>query len=232
MEKIKELYLRYKLIVWPFCVGLSSLAILVLVVIPQLFAYLNIQNEITELEKRTSTLEVKAQNLQQVDDAANRENLQIALTILPREADVPQSMAVLQSVIGESELLLKNAAYVPSRISEGGKSNFLFDVEIVGSVESVKDFLANLQESPRVFQVGQISAQFQRDGLMDVTLPIAVFYDPTMNVGNLSPDKPIPQLSDKEKALLAKLTKLIPKAVSLSQTDTSSVPLGKNDPFE
>lgn len=229
MENIKNFYRKYKLIIWPIIVGVSSIAILVLVIIPQLFAYLSTRTKINEIESKSTHLEVKAADLEQLDEESTRQNLEVVFSILPKDPDVPDAMLALHDVISRSGLILRNTTYRTVAKSDK-KENFLLSVGVAGQMTSIRDFLIQLQESSRLFQLESITARFQRGmTLVEADLPIAVYFDTSAQMaGDFGQN--VPKLTEKEEQLLAKLVRVV-KQTAVAE-DVSSVPYGKIDPFE
>lgn len=232
MEKVKEYYRRYKFIVWPVCTGVSALAILGLVIIPQIFTYLNTQDKLTSLKNRSVVLEAKAQGLEKIDSTSNKQHLQNVFRVLPQEQNVPEAMLTIQSLVNQSGLLLKNTTYSNARSNAGG-NRFQLNITVLGTINSVRNFLLSLKESPRVFQVESLSLQFQKGGsLIEADMPVSVYFAPANKVSSAL-EQPLPQLDEQEEQLLTTLGKVAPLSIgSILESTSSAVPLGKADPFE
>lgn len=229
MDKAKEFYTKYRMIIWPVVVGISSVCILALVIIPQLLNYLSIRNKISEIEHRSSNLEVRASDLEQLDEESAKANLQVVFSVLPREQNVPEAMVALHDVISRSGLILKNTSYISARKSGNGE-NFQLSVGVGGQMSAIRDFLVHLQESQRLFQVESIVARFQRRmSLVEAELPISVYFDKSA-ASEVTSDQDVPKLTEKEEQLLAKLSRIVQQTSVVE--DVSSVPYGKSDPFE
>lgn len=232
-----EIYLKYKFLIWPVVVGVSSIIIIILVIIPQLLTYLNVNDKINQAQNRSNILETKAVALENIDNLLTQKDLKVVFSVLPTDQDVPQAMVVLQDMIAKSGLELKSTSFGAVGLSQKavGNSSFQLNIAVSGQVNLLRDFLIQLQNSPRLFQVDSIGVQFQKDkGLIEADMPLSVFYNPSLGEMGTVED-PIPQISDKDKDLLAKLTQVVGQGnVSLiSQEATSaSVPLGKSDPFQ
>lgn len=233
MEELKIYYIKYKQFVFPILTVVASLIIIVFVIMPELKSYTNIREQINTLQKRTDNLEVKAEELGKIDPDTSQQNIKVAFTILPADQDVPRAMATLQDAINQSGLVLKSTAYSGSG-NVAGKSSFLLNVSVLGRLSSVRDFLVKLQETPRLYQVESLAAQFQSTGdVVEASLPIAVFYEQVPgNIGTL--DHPAPKLTDSEEQMLANFYRYIPRSYLENELDSSAsaVPLGKLDPFE
>lgn len=236
IDQVKSFYTKYRLIIWPIVTGIACLVVIGLVIIPKILDYLNVRNKISDIQKHATSLEVKAQNLGLIDETIDKQKLQVALTVLPIDQDVPQSMAVLQSIVGKSGLSIKSTAYAAGNIG-GGKSGFQLNVDVVGELSAIRNFFIALQEAPQLFQVESIAAQFQGGAsTVEAQLPISVFYEALPKTSGPL-DQEIPQLTEKEEQLLSKLSTFVqqqetPLTTTQSNTTESMVPLGKADPFE
>lgn len=232
MNKFKAYYQKYRLYVWPVCVALSSLAILALVIIPQLLRYVEVNGNIGQLKKQTSALEVKAKELEQIDDNLNQNNLKVVFTVLPKDQDVPMAMSVLQDTVNKSGVLMREVSYASAR-TVGNRKSFQLNVGISGDLIAIREFLNSLKQSSLIFQIESINAQFQKGtSQIQADIPISVFYDPSTGGGKAVSEAPVPKLTSKEEQLLSRLAEQLPETVIETGEDSISVPLGKTDPFE
>lgn len=234
MLKLKELYLKYKLFFWPVTTGLAALVILSLVIIPQILVYINTQGKISDANTKFEVIDAKAQELAQIDSSVISKDLQTVYSVLPKEQEVPQALVTLTSLVNSSGLTLKNTVYGGSKKTDK-QNNFVLTISVIGRVNSIRDFLNNLNSSPRVFKVESIDVQFQRGSqLVEAKIPLLVYFQPSDGQTNLASDQPLPKLSSDDEKLLDELAKQsfdMGMTASLEST-SSSVPLGKADPFE
>ncbi len=228
----KTFYLKYKAYIWPVVTGIASIIIIALVLIPQILAYLKVQTQISEIQDRSYSLEAKAQGLEQIDATGVKKNLQTAFTVLPTQQEIPQAMAVLQELVAKSGLTLKNSAYAPA--VKGAKNNYILTLTVGGDMASIRKFLIQLQDAPRVFQVESIDVQFIKGSNdIEASIPVSVYFESApKQISKV--DSPIPKLNEGEEQLLNQLNQFISSPISSSsaQFDTSFVPLGKTNPFE
>lgn len=233
-----ELYLKYRFIIWPVIVGISSILILAVVVIPQLLTYLNIKNQIGQTKDQSQNLEAKAAELQNIDGLSTQKDLKVVFTVLPTDQDIPRAIMILQDMVAGSGLSLKSTTFgypgsSSKKTSDG--SSFLLNITVSGQINLLRDFLIELQNSPRVFQVESIDVQFQKtQGAIEAELPLSVFYQPTSGeLGDLN--QPLPKISDENKKLLSKLSQTVDQIDIFQdniEVSSASVPMGKDDPFE
>lgn len=231
MEQLKEQYIKYKLFIWPLATAVSFIVILALVLIPQVRGYLTDQGKIGEITNKADGLTAKASELDKINEAVMKRNVDVALTVLPTTQNVPEAMVTLLDLIQRSGLVLKNTSYAASARGDT-KNNFRLNVVVFGPISTVRDFLINLGEVPRVFQVDTIAVRFQPgQQVAEAEIPVTVFFEPDSGSGG-SWDQPVPKLDEREQKLLAKLAQMVPQATATFETDTSSVEIGKADPFE
>ncbi len=234
MKDLKTIYLKYKLLIWPVLTGLSSLVILSLVVIPQILGYIETRGKINDIESRSDKMEVKAKGLEGIDPSVSSENLKVAFTVLPADRNVPSAVSILQALITQSGLTLKNTSY--SSVAKGtSKDSFMLNVTVIGQINNVRRFLIGLKDAGRVFQVESINVRFQKSGsLVEAEIPITVFFSSGKAAAGAS-DQEAPKLSEKDEQLLSNLSNIVRSPLNLAasgESTTSSVPIGKANPFE
>lgn len=231
-DQIKEIYQKYRIVILPVLTGLASLVIIVFVIIPHFLTYLDVRKQISGTMDDTAFLVAKAEELQNIDEAATRKDLQTVFTVLPSVQEVPQAMSVLQGLVQKSGLGLISTVYVSSGAAASGGNNFGLNLTVNGPLSQVKSFLSYLQAAPRMFQVQSVNVRFQRGSSgAEVEVPIRVFFSPESgSIGSI--DKPLPQLTGEEEILLSKLTAAVGEAGAPAESTSSAVPLGKSDPFQ
>lgn len=231
-QLIRETLFKYRVLVKPLFLALSSLIVLSLVIIPQLLAYLNVNVNINSVQNRIGIYEAKAQELDKIDASVYLKQLQTVFLALPKDKEVPQALLVLQSIISQSGLALESTKLVDSILNN--TNSFRISISVTGTLESLRALLISLQNSPRALRVEGIDAQSLKQGAaMQATIIVTMFYDTAKVSGN--PDQPLSQLDKKDEELLANLNKSINKLGVLGYqpaSTSSAVPLGKSDPFE
>lgn len=234
-----EFYLKYRFIIWPVLVLIITIVILTVVIIPQLLTYLKVRDQINQTQSQSQILEAKAAALANIDSLLAQKDLKVVFTILPVDQDVPKTMMILQDMIATSGLELKSTTFGSSGVVDlskqtSEKSSFRLNITVAGQIQLLRDFLIKLQNSSRLFQVDSIGVQFQKNqGVIEAEIPLSVYYQPSLGeIGKL--DQPLPKLSDQNKELLAKLYQTIDQMnLSFDNIEaTSSIPLGKANPFE
>lgn len=232
IQGAKEFYSKYKKIIWPAASVISSVIILILVIIPQLRSFLDTRQEIFKMQNRLSILETKAENLELLDEEFYKSYLQVVFTVLPANQNVPRVVAIIQALSQKAGIILKNTNYAASR-STTTTNSFVLNLTLLGQLSSIREFLILLQDSAGVFEVNSIDAKFQKGGaVIEAEISLSVFFE-LDKPQTVALDQPLPSLSEQEEELLVRLTNLVYKSSGVVTTvDTSTVPLGKTDPFE
>jgi Tfp pilus assembly protein PilO len=238
LENIKPLLLKKRHVIMPALTVLAVLAVIVLVVAPQVLGYFATGEEIASKSNRVTSLEVKAAELENLNSLEFQEGLQVVSTVLPPDSDIPGAVAELQDLVRSSGLELVGISYVP--LDKNAKS-FQLSVNVSGSLLQIRSLLIALQSAPRIYQVQTITLR-QVETKTEASIPITVFF------GGVSPkspgaDAPLALLTDEERELLNRIrTNLnVTPVSSQSNNSTSSaqsvpvdpanIPLGKPDPF-
>jgi hypothetical protein len=229
MQILKEIYLKYKIFIIPGVVLIISLAILVLIIAPQVMEFFKEKSTMEELSTKINLLNNKADELKNVDVETRKKDLVTTLTVLPTDRNVPQGMAVLQDAINKSNLVLTNTTYSPtSRIN--GKNGFTLTVTVIGTLSSIKDFMSELQSTARIFKVESATLNFQETGsLIEANIPITIFYEPAPKT-LITLDNPVEKITDRDEDMITELSKVVIQ--NEQYASSSAVNVGKDNPFE
>lgn len=232
-KQLKELYIRYKLIIWPICTAGASAVILFFIIIPQMLSYLNVRGQISQLQTRVDSIDAKAQDLEQLDEQSVSRQFQSAFTVLPADPEIPSALVVLQGLADQAGVTIRNTTYSTSQGSNG-KNSFILDLTVAGSISGMRTFLTSLQSAPRVFRVEAISAHFARNYSLEAEIPIAVYYEPSSAI-SWSVEQDVPKFSGKDEEFLNQLTQQVENAnqrTRAREASYSAVPLGKLNLFD
>lgn len=235
MDKgLKGFYLNNKFALWPIISVVAIILMMVFIIVPQALSYPKISQQITEKQAKIQVLNDKSQKLENLDLNKLEQDLKVVLTVLPVSEDVPSALSVIQNMMSKVGLNLESSSYAAPQRASSGQNTSTIRLIAVGPVTSVKDFLDNLDNAPRLFQLESINLAFHKeDSGVDVEMPLSVFSSPQpQSIGTV--DSPLPELSDKEKELVMKFQKSIEDMASSGSAaiNSDAVPLGKADPFE
>lgn len=232
-KQLKGFYNQYKLLVWPICTTLASAVILVFVIIPQLLSYLNVRTQIGQLQMRVDSLDVKAQELQQLDGNKITQQFNSAFTVFPTDPQIPSALVVLQGLADNSGVKITSTTYATGQHGSSGQNSFVLDLTVDGSITQMRSFLTSLQSTTRIFQVTSISAHFTKNYMLEADIPIAVFYQPSSSV-TWSVEQEMPTFSTKDEQFLSQVIQQVTNAQQETQrveASYSAVPVGKLNPF-
>lgn len=215
MRSIKELLINYRGVIWPILIGVSDLLIIFLIIIPQVFQYFQSRIEYERSQNLLQRLEVKAEELQNLDNSSYKEYLKLVFAALPQERDIPEGMVTLQNIISRTGLSIEGTRVLLTGTSEK-KSGFQISITVFGNAQNLSDLLINLSNSARIFRVESINAQSIKSGIQAEIL-ISTFYEQTPStIGAL--EQSIPNLNEQDREILNRLAKtpLLPEATSSS----------------
>lgn len=233
MFGLDKFYDKYKLWLWPVLVAIIIVAIMAVVITPQFAEYLKTKEEISRLTAQAEKLEQRAQLMEEIDQVATKEGLQVVLTVLPSDQEVPEALSSLQNLVDRSGVLLKSVSYASSKSKTNDKDSFQLSTGIIGPFSSIKDFLINVKGASRIFRVDSISARFQKDGtIVDADIPLSVFYNSAFVVPQVAVDQSVPELTEKEEKLLSQLSESMAQTAIAPVEEAPAGPLGKANPFE
>lgn len=254
MDKlIKENLQRVKLYLLPILVGISSVVVVVLVLIPQLVVYFGQRGKIEKEQNLAAVLEAKALELEKLDDRVYAAGLQTVLKILPTDQDIPQALVITSELAKRNSLELEEMKFfspITSSETEAGKGGSLqLSLALSGPLPLIKNFLADVQNAPRLIKINSLEGGPKRGGnVYEMTVVVSFFHEPTpSSLGSL--DAPLQGFDDQDQKILAKLRERVtafgailtslpttgletlpPEA--LETLETGPVALGKENPFE
>lgn len=229
-KEISQLIIKYKAFLLPFVVGVSSLILIVFVIYPQLTGFFKGQEDLQIAEQKLKKLQVKASDLENLDEDDLKKKLNFALVALPLEKDYATIIGVFQRLTAESGMSLENL-----QVGGGGAgadkktSGYSIKLELLGTKPGLDQLLGKIGQAPQVMKVSGIEVtSFKTD--VNVALTIDVFYLPApTSLGALDSD--LPKITDEEQKLLARLASISPASVPTT-TPATLLPRGKPDPFQ
>lgn len=242
----KTLYLKYRLIIVPIVVALSGLVLIVLVIYPQLHNLISQSSLYDKTQEKSKVLEVKAMELNTIDETDLKKKLNLALVALPEEKDYLEIVNVLQTLTAKSGFSITSLQFGQTGELEKSSIGKAYGVKlmITGPKVAFDTFLNSIEKSYRAMRVGNLEITSSKigSGAIEASLTINIFYAPLpTNIGSV--ESPLPRLSDKDETLINNLAKVISIAFaqnSVSAQSSSSLPIltgslpprGKSDPFE
>lgn len=227
---LTELLTKYKAYILPIVVGISSLILILFVIYPQLTGFFRGQKDLQTAEQKLKKLQVKAADLENLDEGDLNKNLDYALTALPADKDYPTIIGVFQRISAESNMSLESLQVGSSGQEQGKKVPvYVVKVELLGTKQGFEEVLRQIEKNPQVMRVNGIDLATLRSDV-DISLSVDIFYLPTpTRIGSVDADLPV--LNEEEQSLLARLASIIPAPVSATEAPPL-LPRGKANPFE
>lgn len=230
-ELITKFYLTYRLFIFPAIVILSSLILIVFVIFPQVSKLISDQSVQVSLTNKSKFLEVKAQTLDNYDaeDLANKVNYTLAS--YPSDKDYGVVIGLISNLVSQSGFSLTSMT-IGNLGSKTVKSpSYAISLSVIGSRNLVNMLISNIENSIRLMRIGSISISNTKDQqTVELVLSLDILYAPVPgSFGGI--DSALPDLSEKDEALLVKLAESVP-VVNLTSVNVPLSPRGKVNPFE
>lgn len=228
-EVLLKFYSTYKFYIFPLVVGLSALFLIVFVIYPQTVKLITNQKKQGELVNKSIFLENKVSALASYNGEDLSRKLGYTLSAFPPEKDFGSMIGLLQQLVGQSGFSISSISLGGS-ISKGNTQSYEVKMEVTGAKALIQTLLSNLVNSPRLIKINSIEISTSSNQGVDLSLTISVLYSPLPNnFGAI--DSPLPQLSQKEEELIARLSQDTTIASQLPG-NIAAGPRGKVNPFE
>lgn len=228
-DTIIKFYSDFKLYIFPAIVSLSSLFLIVFAIYPQTVKLINNQKSADNLISKSKFLETKVTALESINEQDLSQKVAFALASLPSEKDFGNIFELLQQIVSGSGFSISSITLSSGGSKMSSADSYEVKLEIKGTKVMFPILLSNLENSSRLVRINNIDLASRQvaEGL-DASLVLEVLYAPVpTNFGTA--DSPLPELSQTDEELLAKLS----AGRSVTQTgDQSLSPRGKSNPFE
>jgi len=229
-EALQEFYQKNKIIIFPVLVAISSLILIVLIIYPQISGLINTNSTLLQVKQKSGFLEVKAQELQSLDEVQLQKDLGVALNALPSNQDYLEVINIIQGLLNQNAFSLQTLQFGQGD-NTAGKPSFIVKMEISGPKSALNQLLTSMESTYRPMRLASIETNSPKQGssTINATVAVNVFYSPLpTTLGSV--EAPLPILSDRDQELVTTLA----KSVSLVAVGNVSVSVlrGKTDPFE
>lgn len=232
-NQARELYQKYKIIIYPVAVGLASLFLIVFIIYPQIRAFLNGRGTLDGVNQKAKFLDVKAQQLSQIDESDLNKKLALAVSAVPLDKDYGSIIGLIQQIGADSGVTVTNLSLSPS--SNEKVTGFSARVEVAGGKLAIENMIAGIEKSPRVMKISAFDISSSNvDGGVGASFVIEAYYAPApQSLGAI--DAQLPELSQKDEQILANLARSsLANSISLTSPTTTGqlLPRGKANPFQ
>ncbi len=231
-ELLLKFYSKYKQIIFPVAVALSSLILIALVILPQTIKLISNQKTGSELLTKSQFLEVKAQSLETLDLEDLSKKVQYALNVYPPDRDFGNVLGIIQNLTNKAGFTM--LAFNLGGSAKDSAQNYGITIQLVGPRQLIPAMLQALENEPRLMRVEsiEINKGLEGDGV-ELSLGVAVLYSPLpQNLGTV--DSILPELSQKEEEILIRLA-TTGEQVGITVLESETIPAtgrGKANPFE
>lgn len=231
-EELLKFYQTYRIYIFPFVVAISCLILIVLVIYPQISKFISGQHLEGQISQKSKFLEAKAYELESYNLKDLELKVNYALGAFPVDRDFTQSVGLLQkltSQFGFSTVAITLGSSSDSK--KGGLESYNLKLDLIGPSALLSGLIGSIESSPRLMKVSTLETSIQGgSNSVSVSLNVEVLYSLAPG-GFGSIDSPLPQLSQKDEEVLARLART-GTPVSKDPSSASLPPRGKLNPFE
>lgn len=213
-------------------VVLVCLVLIFQVIVPQLQSWFSIRDEVMATTDRINTINQNINFMNNVDKSKLNNDLKVATNALPSEKDLGAILQALSEASVKSGVSFDDFTFQVGNIGSGSAtidekpsvkelSAIKLTVIVSGSVESVQQFLKAINEKLPLSEIVSV------DGDPQATSITLQFYQKQFPSLTIRDDRPLTGLSDKDVALLQKLSKwqTMPVKDAIQTATSSGVPL-------
>jgi type IV pilus assembly protein PilO len=221
------LYVKYQIYIIPGISALIAVAILIIIIIPQILSSLSVNEEISAIESKKTQYEEKANILKNVnvDEYQNYNN--IITQALPPEQDLSGAVDQISQLAVQSGLKLDGISFGQPQ-KEGDLDVFFIKVDASGQVDNLKRFVNGLDNLPRLTKADSLEINnVEQGGRILISINTLNFFK-SSGLVKAGADQKATLLSLNDKALIDKIKGVLPAS------PPSYVPTlkGQSDPFE
>ena len=228
-ETLVNFYLKYKIIILPVLVSLSSVVLIIFLIYPQLRSFYEGQERLQKEKVRVFKLEAKTTDLASINETQVNQAVKSALVVLPQTQDFSSLIGIFQKLTVQSGVTLLSFQLGSSQIKVPGVSGFSVKMEVEGTGSNLALFLSNIDKASRLMKVESVEVSKSRSGILNGSILVDVFFAPVpKELGAL--DSEVPKLSAEDEKLVEELVKSI--VVQETQPIATSSGKGKSNPFE
>lgn len=230
-ELITSLYTKYRIIIYPVLVGVASAILIILVIWPQTVGYFKDRENVAVLGEKQKVLQVKASELETLDDSELKHKLAALIAALPSDEDFPGTIGAVQRLGIQSGVVLSSVQIGQQKKSGTGEvSNYSVSLEILAPLAAINEFITSAEKSGRVMKVSSIElGSLRTSDNVSATITLEIYYSSAKEVTG-SMDNPLPKITSDEEVVIATLASSLPNVVDPSAP--VALPQGKVNPFE
>lgn len=234
-ETLIKFYQKYKLVIFPMVVTLSSLILIVFVIYPQTAKLISGSRQEAEFREKSKFLEAKAEALENFDEADLSRKVDYALSSLPSDKDPGNIIGLLQGLASETSFSITSLTLSQKTTEKDETQSYLVNLQVLGPKALVPILVTSIENSARIMKVNTIEISTTRDAnALEAKLVVEVFFSPIPGTFG-TVDSPLPEVTAKDEELISRLaTTVSTQGVSPQPTILGPIlgPRGKSNPFE
>jgi hypothetical protein len=236
-ERLTELIKKYQFFGLPLISVVIAGLLLIFVIFPQLITFFKTQGVISQTRQRAQALEAKATTLEAINTGDYQKNLDLVLSVLPANKDIPATIGQVQTLVTTSGLQLSSinfsttgGAAAADTGDASGAQSFQVKVDVTGNSQALKAFFTKLKDGTQVMKLNGLEVSTAKGGATQATLTIlSYFQSPPSFLGD--EEKPVTGLDAKEIDLLAKIQQQV-TTQPINSASAVLPPRGKDNPFQ
>lgn len=230
LQSLKDnpLLVKYRNFLIPVISFLVCLVLIIFIIIPQIQDYLNSRTEEQSLKERILQLTQKKQILDSIDVGLYKANLEVALSILPSDKDIPGAVGDLLILLSANRLKLVNVSLDGDKVLYNSKA-LVVKIDTSGDPQAINNFLTSTGDSIRLMRVGRIETSSGTSNAISASFDIAAFYEPIPTVSSAL-DAKVNLPTDQDLELIKKVQAEL--GIGNNSESTASSPLGKDNLFQ
>lgn len=230
-EQALKFYLSYKLYIFSAIVALSNLILITFVIFPQTGKLLSNQKAEQDISQKSKFLEAKAQALERYDPEDLNLKVKNTLNSYPVDKDLVAAVNLFQNFTAQSGFSIA-ALSIGGGSTKDGAQSYIIKLDILGPKDLLPSMLTSIENSTRLMRVSSIGTSVGRDpNSATISLTVDVLYSSAPG-GFGSVESTLPELSQKDEEVLAKLAAVSSTTNVQPQTPGALPPRGKANPFE
>lgn len=241
-ENIVKFYSNYRFYIFPAAIISASLFLIFFVIYPQTMQLLTSQKLSGDLLTKSKFLETKVAALENYDEVDLSQKIGYVMAKLPAEKDYSNILGLLQQLTAKSGFSITSIVIGNAGSKLGTVNSYDVKLEVLGTKALFPNLLNNLDNAPRLLRVNDMNVSSSpTSNVLEASLTVKVlFLELPQTFG--TEDSPLPQISQKNEELLAKLVQTGEVSISAPTTPAVSTtqpsqpgelsPRGKANPFE
>jgi Tfp pilus assembly protein PilO len=238
-EQAKALIQKYHILILPIASVLIGIAFLTLVIVPQALQIPETNKEIDQNKQTLFAINQKINDLNAIDLNQYQSNLNLALTALPLDQDIPGLFGQISRYLSIDGMNISNIGFA-NPVADNSVNSFKTQVNTTGTKSSLESFINRLNQVPRIMKISSLTTTGNANNdSQEISMSLVSFFQPAPGAQDIAADKPVPKLNGQNSQTLDQiksfgqtdLTLFPPRPASGSGTPVGP-PAGKDNPFQ